>query len=158
MLGNAWGCLGMLEYASGCFRMLQDAWVCLRMLEDAWGCLGMLGMEVIWGSFLDALGVTWRSKCDLVASWSQRGWGKEKIDFLWAGSQFVRAPPISLQSGEPRTLKHCKNTYKMTGNFRSGARYRFYRPLMNRQDPYRINLFGEWSDSDGGLGSDSWKL
>ena len=26
-------------------------------------------------------------------------------------------PPISLQSGEPRTLKHCKNTYKMSGNF-----------------------------------------
>ena len=35
-----------------------------------------------------------------------------KIVFLWAGSQFVRAPPISLQSGEPRTLKHCKTHTK----------------------------------------------
>ena len=41
----------------------------------------------------------------------------EKIDFLLAGSQFVRVTPISLQSGEPRTLKHSKNTYKMSSNF-----------------------------------------
>ena len=32
----------------------------------------------------------------------------------------------------------------MTGNFRSGGRSRFYRPLKNRQDPYRINLFGNY--------------
>ena len=55
----------------------------------------------------------------------------------------VRVTPISLQSGEPRTLKHCKNTYKMSVNFRSGARCTLYRPLIHRQDPYRINLFGE---------------
>ena len=29
----------------------------------------------------------------------------------------VRVTPISLQSGEPRTLKHSKNTYKMSVNF-----------------------------------------
>ena len=43
----------------------------------------------------------------------------------------------------------------MTGSFRSGARFTFYRPLMNRQDPYRINLFGEfgwriWVENFGG--------
>ena len=103
-------------------------------------------LEVIWGSFFDDLGTIWRSSCDLVARWSQRGWGKEKIDFLCAGSQFVRAPPILRESGEPRTRKHCKNTYKMSGNFRSGARFRFYRPLIHRQNPYRMNLFGEILD------------
>ena len=52
-------------------------------------------------------------------------------------------PPISLQSGEPRTLKHCKNTYKSERTKSSGDRCGFYRPLIHRQDPYRINLFGE---------------
>ena len=101
-------------------------------------------MEVIWVSFFDDLGTIWRSSCDLVARWSQRGWGKEKIDFLCAGSQFVRVTPISLQSDELRTLKHCKNTYKMNINLRSSAWCTLYWPLKNRQDPYRINLFGEY--------------
>ena len=52
-------------------------------------------------------------------------------------------PPISLQSGEPRTLKHCKNTYKSERTKSSGDRLTLYRPLIHRQDPYRINLFGE---------------
>ena len=46
-----------------------------------------------------------------------------KSVFLCAGSQFVRAPPILLQRGESRTLKHCKNTYEMSDNFA------FRRPL-----------------------------
>ena len=83
--------------------------------------------------------------CHFSTFWTCQLFGAENR-FLWAGSQFVRAPPILLQSGEPRTRKHCKNTYKMSGNFRSGARFRFYRPLIHRQNPYRMNLFGEQSD------------
>ena len=54
------------------------------MLGDAWGCLRMLG---------DALE------------------GSRAI-FTDKTHAIVWDPPISLQSGEPRTLKHYKNTYK----------------------------------------------
>ena len=71
---------------------------------------------------------------------------KENRFFVSGLAIHAFTPPISLQSGEPRTLKHSKNTCKITVNFRSGARCRFYRPLMNHQNPYRINLFGECRD------------
>ena len=41
----------------------------------------------------------------------------------------IRAgPPISLQSGEPRTLKHGKNSYKDECPFRAGTRLTFHWP------------------------------
>ena len=65
--------------------------------------------------------------------------GQMKPDGIWKDRKthaIVRVTPISLQQGgEPRTLKHCKNTYKTSVNFRAGARYTLYRPLIHRQDP-----------------------
>ena len=47
----------------------------------------------------------------------------------------VRVTTISLESGEPRTLKHCKNTYKNERPKLSGSRSRT--SLIHRQNPYR---------------------
>jgi hypothetical protein len=68
--------------------------------------------------------------------------------FSLSGLAIRASNPISLQSGEPRTLKHCKNTYKSERTKSSGDRARLYRPLIHRQDPYKINLFGEYTEKD----------
>ena len=47
----------------------------------------------------------------------------------------VRVTPMSLQSGESRSLQHC--------HFRQVPVPQLTANLQDRQDPYRINLFGE---------------
>ena len=71
-------------------------------------------------------------------------WGLEGSRAILTGKThaIVRVTPISLQSGEPRTLKHCKNTYKNERPFRAGTVQPFT-GLIHCQNPYRINLFGE---------------
>ena len=51
-------------------------------------------------------------------------WGLEGSRTILTGKThaIVRVTPISLQSGKPRTLKHCKNTCKMSIHFRAGGR------------------------------------
>ena len=64
--------------------------------------------EIIFESFLRLAGQMHGARSGLEGSWAIL---TDKTHAI------VRAPPISLQSGEPRTLKHCKNTYKMSVQF-----------------------------------------
>ena len=83
-------------------------------------------MEVILGSFLDVLGVTCRSKCDLVDSWSQRGWGKEKIVFfgvikdgerLEIASKNKRTKYIEFEDLEPYIMSRTRRGKKIDNKY-----------------------------------------
>ena len=71
-------------------------------------------LGIIWSSFLSDF---W----DWLARWSQMRFEGTRAILTRKTHAIVRAPPISLQSGEPRTLKHCKNTYKMSVQNRPAA-------------------------------------
>ena len=57
-------------------------------------------------------------------------WGLEGSRTILIGKThaIVRVTPISLQSGEPRTLKHCKNKYKNECLFQRRHRFTFHWP------------------------------
>ena len=87
------------------------------MLSTFWGASGRAFWEAFWGHF----GAGWPNG----ARWGLEG---SRAIFTDKTHAIVRVTPISLESGEPRMLKHCKNTYKNEVPFRQGTRSRFHWP------------------------------
>ena len=92
-------------------------------MEEAWLTDGMEWSSLVIWKF--ALETFWKRRETNFGDILEAGrpdearWGLEGSRAILIGKTYaiVRVTTIALESGEPRTLKHCKNTYKMSGNF-----------------------------------------
>ena len=97
-------------------------------MEEAWLTDGMKWSSlVIWKFVLETF---WKRREASFGDILEAGrpdearWGLEGSRAILIGKThaIVWGTPISLESGEPRTLKHYKNTHKMSVHFRAGGR------------------------------------
>ena len=93
---------------------------------------------MIWEPFGNQIAILWPDGAREAA-------GSRKLFFCERARNSCEHPPFRCRVVNlDRSNTVTTHTHKMSVNFRSGARCTLYRPLIHRQDPYRINLFGEY--------------
>ena len=147
---ESWKYDGMESWKHAWITDQMESW--MNGIMEIW-CNGIMEAWPFWNQFRSHFKVIFG---DLEARFGdileagrpdEAKWGLEGSRAILTGKThaIVRVTPISLQSGEPRTLKHCKNTYNNEPPIRPGTVLPFT-GLIHRQNPYRINLFGEFID------------